>query len=88
MKVEIEFVSHIVGSSIETIKQMYEDWQRLKRDGLPIEIQNCGNCKHFVSYRDEYQDNLESSEYGYCKHPNKKPFHTSIENVCEYHQEI
>jgi len=45
----------------------------IRRNFVPLELlvigANCGNCKHFQSYYDAYdEDEFEPKDQGFCKH--------------------
>ncbi|MGE3593801.1 MAG: hypothetical protein AB7G52_15085 [Arcobacter sp.] len=48
----------------------------------------CGNCKHWISFMDAYEDEFEPYDKGFCEHlPNSEKI-TSIDDYCNNHEEL
>ena len=45
---------------------------------------NCVNCKHFWSWRDICEDELEDVDAGRCELFREEDLHVTYENVCSH----
>lgn len=65
--------------------------EHIRKHFVPLELliieANCGNCKHFQSYYEAYdEDRFEPKDQGFCKHP--KTFNEGVDSVyaCKNHE--
>ena len=46
---------------------------------------NCLNCKHFISYEEYYEDNLEPHDSGFCNLDNE--LFCNVDMICDSHDQ-